>query len=116
MNRPHSSAPTGGVEQVRRRRRKREVIHASFHAFTHAPKVFACRRVICTYIERVAKDGRFYLRLTTEERAMYDEIAEALGAESASHAVRFVMREKYRELFGQPEERPSRLTKTKPRR
>lgn len=47
---------------------------------------------------------------------MYDEIAEALGAESASHAVRFVMREKYRELFGQPEERPSRLTKTKPRR
>lgn len=48
----------------------------------------------------MAKDGRFYLRLTTEERHMYDELAEALGAESASHAVRFVMREKYRELFG----------------
>jgi hypothetical protein len=60
----------------------------------------------------MAKDGRFYLRLTQEERRMYDEVAEALGAESASHAVRFVMREKYRELFGaQP--KPARSPKAR---
>ena len=59
----------------------------------------------------MAKDGRFYLRLTTDERAMLDDVAEALGLEgNASAAVRFMLREKHRELFAtQPKpKRPGR--------
>jgi hypothetical protein len=72
------------------------------------------KSVLRAYILRVAsKDGRFYLRLTHDERAMFDKVAEAIGAESASHAVRFVMRERYRELFG---ELPKAKPLSKPRR
>ena len=48
----------------------------------------------------MAKDGRFYLRLSDDERRMFDEVAEEMGFESASSAVRFIMRAKHRELFG----------------
>jgi hypothetical protein len=60
----------------------------------------------------VAKDGRFYLRLTDEERAMLDVVAEALGLEgNASAAVRYMLREKHRELF--PTGQAKRPTKPK---
>ncbi len=48
----------------------------------------------------MSKDGRFYLRLSSEERVMFDEVAERLGLADTSSAIRFLMREKHRELFG----------------
>jgi hypothetical protein len=48
----------------------------------------------------VAKDGRFYLRLTDEDRELFDEVSRGLGSSNVSEAVRFVMREKHRELYG----------------
>lgn len=56
----------------------------------------------------MSKDGRFYLRLTNEERHMLDEVAEWLGLEgNASGAVRFMLREKHRQLAAeQPKPRP----------
>ncbi|HEY3236477.1 MAG TPA: hypothetical protein VGJ84_17290 [Polyangiaceae bacterium] len=63
-----------------------------------------------------SKDGRFYLRLTHDERAMFDKVAEAIGAETASHAVRFVMRQKYRDLFGElPKGKPLPKPRRKPK-
>lgn len=61
----------------------------------------------------MSKDGRFYLRLTTEERRLLDEVAEWLGLEgNASAAVRFMLREKHRQLAAeQPPKRPSRSRK-----
>ena len=47
-----------------------------------------------------SKDGRFYLRLSDEDRQLFDEVAEALGSETTSHAIRFIMRQKHRELYG----------------
>lgn len=46
------------------------------------------------------KDGRFYLRLSDDERATFEEVARSLGLKSTSDAIRFVMAEKHRELFG----------------
>lgn len=47
----------------------------------------------------MSKDGRFYLRLTTEERRMLDALASAIGlGGNASGAVRFLIHEKHREL------------------
>lgn len=54
----------------------------------------------------LAKDARFYLRLSQGERRIFSDVGEALGCESLSQAVRFVMRQRYRELFGTDE--PSR--------
>jgi hypothetical protein len=48
----------------------------------------------------VSKDGRFYLRLSSEERVLFDEVSERLGFADTSSAIRFLMREKHRELFG----------------
>ena len=48
-----------------------------------------------------AKDGRFYLRLSDDERRMFDEVAEALGFGNTSDALRFIVREKHRELDAQ---------------
>ena len=64
----------------------------------------------------VAKDGRFYLRLTLEEREMLDEVATALGlGGNASAAVRFMIRVKHREHFGMRPIRPRVKPKAKPR-
>lgn len=48
----------------------------------------------------MTKDSRFYLRLADDERARFDDVAGALGLKSTSDAIRFVMAEKHRELFG----------------
>lgn len=62
----------------------------------------------------MSKDGRFYLRLTDEERQMLDVVAQALGLEgNASAAVRFMLREKHRELF--PEGEPKKPAKARKR-
>ena len=59
-----------------------------------------------------AKDGRFYLRLNDEDRRMFDDVAEALGFGDTSSALRFLVREKHRELFGvQP---PAKRPRPKP--
>ena len=57
-----------------------------------------------------AKDGRFYLRLDDEDRRMFDDVAEALGFSDTSSALRFLVREKHRELFGvkAPAKRPKK--------
>lgn len=48
----------------------------------------------------MVKDLRFYLRLNQEERDQLEKVAEALGLEgNGSAAVRFMLREKYRQLF-----------------
>ena len=56
----------------------------------------------------MSKDGRFYLRLTEEERRMLDDVAEWLGLEgNASGAVRFMLREKHRQLAAEhPDKKP----------
>jgi hypothetical protein len=59
----------------------------------------------------VAKDGRFYLRLTDEDRQLFDDVAQALGLGTTSDAVRFVMREKHRALGI-----PDRSKTSKPRK
>lgn len=65
----------------------------------------------------MAKDGRFYLRLTDEERAMLDDVAEALGLEgNASAAVRFMLREKHRELGIAGQQQGKRPAKVKTKR
>jgi hypothetical protein len=47
---------------------------------------------------------------------MFDKVAEAIGAETASHAVRFVMRQKYRDLFGElPKGKPLPKPRRKPK-
>jgi len=70
------------------------------------------RRVLCTHNERVvAKDGRFYLRLTPQERVMFDAIAAELGFADTSSALRYLMREKHRELFGGEKSEPKRKRK-----
>jgi hypothetical protein len=60
----------------------------------------------------MAKDGRFYLRLTDEERRMLDAVAVELGLEgNASAAVRFMLREKFREMVPEkpkPKRKPQR--------
>ena len=62
----------------------------------------------------MSKDGRFYLRLTPEERRMLDEVAEWLGLEgNASAAVRFLLRERHRQLADEQPQRPSRSRKKK---
>jgi hypothetical protein len=60
----------------------------------------------------MTKDQRFYLRLGEDERRQLDRVAEALGLEgNGSAAVRFLLREKYRELF--PDDEPKRAAKTR---
>jgi hypothetical protein len=59
------------------------------------------------------KDGRFYLRLTEEERRMFNDIATEMGT-NASTAVRLVMREKHREFFGKPQPKPPPKSRRKP--
>jgi len=62
----------------------------------------------------MAKDGRFYMRLTEEERVMLDAIADELGLSgNASAAIRQVMRQKHRELFpeGAQAKRPAKAKK-----
>lgn len=51
-------------------------------------------------IRNVAKDRRFLMRVSEEELKLFARVGEALGCESVSQAVRFVMRQQYRELFG----------------
>ena len=63
----------------------------------------------------VAKDGRFYLRLTLDEREMLDELATAFGLSgNASAAVRFMIRQHHREHFGMRPIKPK--AKPRPRR
>jgi hypothetical protein len=63
----------------------------------------------------MVKDLRFYLRLTEEERKQLFAVAEALGLEgNASAAVRFMLREKYRQLF--PEAEVTKASKAKTRK
>ena len=57
----------------------------------------------------MSKDERFNLRLTTEERQTLHEVAEDLGLSgNASGAVRFMLREKHRQLFGDQKPEPIR--------
>ena len=57
----------------------------------------------------MSKDGRFYLRLTTEERRMLDQVAEAMGLSgNASAAVRFMLRERHRQLFSEQPSKPAK--------
>jgi hypothetical protein len=47
----------------------------------------------------MVKDLRFYLRLDDKDRRLLNEVAEALSVQP-SQAVRVLVREKHRELFG----------------
>jgi len=48
----------------------------------------------------VAKNERLAMRLTEEDREVFEQVTEALGMSNMSEALRFVMREKHRALFG----------------
>jgi len=52
------------------------------------------------------KQSRFLLRISEDDRRVFEDVARSLGLASISDAVRFVMREKYRELF--PADTPRR--------
>lgn len=54
----------------------------------------------CAHNGSMPKQSRIFIRVGSDDRRLFREVAEALGLDTVSDAVRFVMREKYRELFG----------------
>ena len=65
------------------------------------------------YTQRVmatARDERVYTRMTELEKAKAEALAEELGDESISQVIRRLVRERYKEVFGDkpPRKRSSR--------
>lgn len=58
----------------------------------------------------VAKNERLNLRLTKEDKESFEEVTQGLGLSNVSEAIRFVMLEKHRSLFG------AQLPKRSPKR
>jgi hypothetical protein len=62
------------------------------------------------------KTERLQLRLSQEDRAVFEAVAEATGFAEVSAALRFVMREKHRELglaTLRQRTKPARITQAK---
>ena len=85
---------------------------------SEAPQKNLARRVSQAYSRRVdmAKDERVYVRMNDALKAQARAVSKALGDESVSHTMRRLLRDKYRELFGDAEQPPQKRSPKKPKR